>query len=143
MGSHLIEVAEAVKVQLNATTFSQSFTAVRKALVHPELKDLATGLNVFVVPAAERSITSGRKTTQHEYDVAIGIAQKVESEENAVIDPLTLLGEEVHDFFRFETLTGRSERWTKGQIVPYVPAAVREQNLFLSTITLTFTGTRE
>ena len=143
MGSHLIEIAEAVKVQLNATTFSQSFTAVRKAAVHPDLKDVTDTLSVFVVPAAERGTTSGRKTTGHEYDVAIGIAQKVASEENAVIDPLTLLAEEIGDAFRFEALTGRDERWVRGQVVPYVVAALREQNAFLSTVTLTFTGTRE
>ena len=141
-GSSLIEVAEAVKVQLNATTFSQSFTAVRKSSVHPDLKDLADGLNVFVVPVAERSASSGRKTTQHEYDVAIGIAQHVTSDANSVIDPLTLLSEEISDFLRFETLTGRSERWIKGQIVPYMTTAIREQNLFLCTITMTFIGTR-
>lgn len=143
MGSHLIEVAEAVKVQLNATTFSQSFTAVRKACVHPELKDLGTDINVFVVPITERSVSGGRKTTQHEYDIAIGISKHVASEANDVVDPLTLLGEEINDFLRFEALTGRTERWTKGQITPYLPSALREQNAFLSTIVMTFVGTRE
>lgn len=141
-GSTLIEVAESVKTALNATSFVTAFTAVRKAFVHPKLEDITADLAVYVVPFAERSEKASRNSKECEYDVMIGVAQKVVDYENSTVDPLTLLCEQIGDYFDTNTFPDRDERWIKSEVQPYSPQHLHEQNTFLSTIKLTFLGTR-
>lgn len=145
-GSTLIEVTEAVKVQLGTASLLLAFTAVRVPLHKPDIKDATDEMVIRVMPIADRGEIGSRTSTEHEYDVLLGLMQKVTDNTNATIDPLTLFTEQVADVFRMtgldEGITGRKERWVKQEMQPYSPQHLDEDNVFLGTVKLTFTGTR-
>lgn len=144
MGSHLIEIAEAVKGDLDAGSFSLAFEPERKAYVKTDLRELPEGtLYVWVVPFAERKEIGTRGTREVEYDVLVGVVQRLATETNAAIDPLTLLVQEIDDYFDARSLGGREEEWIASEMQAYSQKHLDEQKVFFGTVKLTFTGTRE
>lgn len=140
--SALIEIADAVVAELNATSFSLPFTAQRVYVPSFSAQELGT-LKVVVVPRAEEGTIANRSTTQHEYTVDVGILKKIAQPTPAEIDPLMLLAQEIGDHFRFRTPSGRSERWVKTEVrTPYSPEHVEQQRQFLTVLGITFTGLR-
>lgn len=140
--SALIEIADAVVAELNAAAFSQPFTAQRVYVPNFSAQELTT-LKVVIVPRGEEGSIANRSATQHEYTVDIGILKKVAQPTPDQIDPLMLLAQEIGDYFRFRTLSGRTERWLKTEVrTPYSPEHVEQQRQFLAVLSLTFTGLR-
>ena len=99
----ITDIAEAVVVELNAGTFSQTFTAERAFLPVFELSDLKN-VRVTVVPKGVTIIPGGRAHNQHDYAIDVAVQKKLDVADNAEIDPLMTLVDEIADFFRLKRL---------------------------------------
>lgn len=99
MDATLVLVADAVLEELQTHTFSQSFTAERVYLPRHTPKELKD-LHVTVVPAGWQSDYQSRNTTLRNCTIQVGLQKKLTSEDNAEIDPLVALAQEIEDRFR-------------------------------------------
>lgn len=133
------DIAEAVKNELNAQAFSLPFTAERHYLPLfelPEMKDL----HVTVVPNGITVAALGRDRAQYDCKVDVAVQKKLEGVENAEIDALMALVEEIAERFNRKRLLGMSEAaWVRTENVPiYSHEHLSELRQFTSVITLTF-----
>jgi len=134
-----VQIAEAVKDDLNAETFSQAFTSVRKYLPVYDLKEMKT-LHVTVVPKALAKIVAGRKEITEGYTVDVAVQKKVKVDDAAAVDPLMLLVEEIADFCMFHHPAGYpSAVCIKAENEPaWSYEHMKEFRQFTSVLTLTF-----
>lgn len=135
--SVIVDIAEAVKTELNGHEFSQEFTAQR--LYRPifdlvEMKDL----HVTVVPKGVTVSIAGRDRAQHDVQVDVAVQKKVA--DDAESDTLMGLVEEIADFFRFRRLAQYPQAvWVGIENVPvFAPEHLEQMNQFTSVLTLTF-----
>jgi len=137
--SLVIDIADAVADELNAGTFSQTFIAERLYRPDFELAEMKT-LHVSVVPKG--IATSALSRGQNLYDVSIDVAiqKKLAAENEAEIDPLMALVEELADFFRLRRLTAvPAAVWLKTENLPvYAMEHLEQKKLFTSVLTFTF-----
>lgn len=103
MAATEVRLARAVVDELNddARNWSQAFTATRRWLpVYSDPAALA-GLKVDVTPMTLASEKLGRANNQFEFNVAICIQRMVEMDgtEDAQVDALSRLAEQVHRFY--------------------------------------------
>lgn len=130
------DIAEAVVAALNGHTFSQPFTAqraFRPVFDLAEMKDL----HVTVVPKGVELSTAGRGLAQSDVQIDIGVQKKLAAGENAEIDALMGLVQEVAEFVR---ATGRfgDAAWIKTENTPiYSQEHLGELRQFTSVLTLT------
>lgn len=130
------DIAEAVVAALNGHTFSQPFTAqraFRPVFDLAEMKDL----HVTVVPKGVELFTAGRGLAQSDVQIDIGIQKKLAAGDNAEIDALMGLVQEVAEFVR---ATGRfgDAAWIKTENTPiYSQEHLGELRQFTSVLTLT------
>ena len=133
------DIADAVVTELNAHTFSQAFTAQRH---YRPIFDLAEmqDLHVTVVPKGLAIERLDRSRNQHDVQVDIAVQKKCQAADNAELDPLTALVEEIADFFRLRRLTVCPEAvWIRTENAPiYAPEHLDELRQFTSVLTLTF-----
>ena len=136
--SVVVDVSEAVVGDLNAGSFSQSFTAERHYLPLYDLKALKT-LRVTVVPSGNAIEAKARRTAQHDVEIDVAVQQKLADTDNAAVDPLMTLVEEIADHFRFKRLTAPDAVWVKTENEPvYAQEHLDEYRVFTSLLTLTF-----
>lgn len=105
--SELVQISDAVVTELNAVKtppWGLVFTAVRKWHPISKPEDLQT-LKVTVVPFKEVEEPLSRDKDYYTYTVHVLIQQRFGDEENATIDPLDKLAEDVEDFFKLRSLT--------------------------------------
>ena len=135
----ITQVAEAVIAELNGTTFSQPFTAVRSYLPRSDLADLKT-LKVTVVPSGLTVVTASRGQTQQDVAIDIAVQQKLTGEDNTDLDPLLALAEEMAAHFRGKRLASFSDVvWVKTEFKAiYAPDHIDQLRAFTSVVTLTF-----
>ena len=138
----IIDIADAVAATLNdpgEPSFSQSFTAERKALPAFELADLA-GLHVTVVPKAVEITGASRSLSQHDVQIDVGVQQKVGSELEADVAALCGLVEEIAAFLRRRPLGSvAGAAWVRSANEPvYSPEHLAEKRLFTSVLTVTY-----
>ena len=130
------DIAEAVVAALNGHTFSQPFTAqraFRPVFDLAEMKDL----HVTVVPKGVELSTAGRGLAQSDMQIDIGVQKKLAAGDNAEIDTLIGLVQEVAEFIR---ATGRfgDAAWIKTENTPiYSAEHLGELRQFTSVLTLT------
>lgn len=130
------DIAEAVVAALNGHTFSQPFTAqraFRPVFDLAEMKDL----HVTVVPKGVELSTAGRGLAQSDVQIDIGVQKKLAAGDNAEIDALIGLVQEVAEFVR---ATGRfgDAAWVKTENTPiYSQEHLGELRQFTSVLTLT------
>lgn len=130
------DIAEAVAAAMNGHTFSQPFTAqraFRPVFDLAEMKDL----HVTVVPKGVELSTAGRGLAQSDVQIDIGVQKKLAAGENAEIDALMGLVQEVAEFVR---ATGRfgDAAWIKTENTPiYSQEHLGELRQFTSVLTLT------
>jgi len=133
------DIADAVVQELNGHTFSQALTAVRH---YRPIFDLAQmqDLHVTVVPKGLAIERLDRSRNQHDVQVDIAVQKKCQAADNAELDPLMALVEEIADFFRLRRLTAWPEAvWIRTENVPiYAPEHLDELRQFTSVLTLTF-----
>ncbi len=135
----ITEIADAVVAELNAATFSQAVTAERHYLPQFELPEMKT-LHVTVVPKGIALGSSDRARGQGDYSVDVAVQKKFETGDNAELDPLTALVEEIADHFRGRRLASYpNAAWLKTeQAVLYAPEHIDELRQFTSVLTLTY-----
>ena len=147
MASQATQIAEAVKVEMNATTFTLAFTSVRLYLPLFDFHQM-DDLHVTV---ASNSTTSelvardGSVEEVHQVDVAV---QKrlagnpaAEATNGTELDALVELAEDIGQHFRVAgALPGfTSARYAGHAVQPlYDPGLLKTQKLFTSVITLNF-----
>ena len=134
--SVIVDIADAVVLELNGHVFAQGFTATRAYLPRHELKAL-DGLKVTVVP---RSIATEPLTRAREskvVEIHVGIQQACSLDDIEALDALMDLVEEVREFLRLRHLT--NAKWLAIENAPvYDPGHLREKNVFTSLITVTY-----
>ncbi len=136
--SVVVAIGDAVVTDLNAGSFSQSFTAERNYLPLYELSDLKT-LRVTVVPNATAMETKARNASQHDVDIDIAVQQKLTKTDNTTIDPLMALVEEIADHFRFKRFSSPSAIWIRTENEPvFAQEHLDQYRVFTSLLTLTF-----
>ena len=135
----ITQVAEAVIAELNGATFSQPFTAVRSFLPRSDLAELKT-LKVTVVPSGLTVVTASRGQSQQDVAIDVAVQQKLSGENNADLDPLLALAEEMAAHFRGQRLTQFPNAiWVKTEFKTiYAPDHIDQLRTFTSVLTLTF-----
>ena len=100
----ITQIADAVVAELNAATFSQPVTATRAYVPRFELPELKT-LTVTVVPSSASVTAAAHGAAQQDVAIDIAVQQKLDSEQNAALDPLLALAEEIAEHFRGKRLS--------------------------------------
>lgn len=136
----IIEIADAMVAELNAATFTQSFTAERG--YHPvlELPDLKV-LKVSIIPKTKTAAAGTRSASQNDYQIDLAVQKKLGAEAKAESDALMLLVQEITDHLRGKRLAGVA--WLSSQNDPiFVPEHMEQFRQFTSVLTLTYRATR-
>ena len=135
----IIDIADAVAAALNdpgEPGFSQSFTAVRKALPAFDLADLA-GLHVTVVPKGVEVTGATRSLSQHDYQIDVGVQRKLGSDLEAETAAMLALVDEIAAFLGRRAMAGAA--WVRSVNEPvYSPEHLAEKRLFTSVLTITY-----
>lgn len=134
----ILDIADAVVADLNATTFGQPLTAVRHYVPRFELAEM-TALHVSVVPKGLTSTSLDRSRDAFEYQIDVAVQQKVDPS-NPNLDALMELVEQIADHFRTRSLTSfPGARCTEAKNDPiYASDHLTELGEFTSILTLTF-----
>lgn len=137
----IIDLADAIVTGLNATVFSQTFTATRGYLPTFDLPDLDE-LTVTVVPKEDEAKLDTRNQSTHEYSIDIGIQKKPATIANESLDPLMLLTQEIADCFLFNQQPAGATLLSPTIRILYLPEHLHKLRQFTAVITLTFRGWR-
>ena len=135
----IIDIAEAVKDELNGGTFSQTFTAERHYQPVFELKDMKT-LHVTVVPKDIEMQLATRNSSQHDCRIDVAVQKKLEISDLAEIDEMMGLVEEVITFLSRRKLASvPNALWIKTANEPiYATEHMEQFRQFTSILTLTY-----
>lgn len=134
----IIDIADSVVAQLNATAFSQPVAAARHYAPQFELAQM-TALHVSVVPRGINSSSLDRSRDSFEYQIDLAVQQKVDPS-NPPLDALMTLTEEIADRFRTGSLASYpAARCTEVKNEPvFALEHLTELGQFTSVLTLTF-----
>ena len=137
--SKIIDIAEAVKEELNGGTFSQAFTAQRHYQPVFELKDMKD-LHVSIVPKDIEMQLATRNTSQHDCRIDVAVQKKVTVGDLAQLDQLMGLVEEIINFLARRKLSSvPNALWIKTANEPIYAAEHLEQfGQFTSIVTVTY-----
>ena len=136
--SVVVAVADAVVDELNAGTFGQPFTAERNYLPCYELEDIKN-LRVTVVPKTVAIQIKDRSSTQDDVEIDIAVQQKLTTADNAEIDPLLALVQEIADYLRFKRFSPPDAIWVGTRNEPvYAQEHLDRFRVFTSLLTLTY-----
>lgn len=139
----VIEIAEAVRQELIAASFSQPLAAVRRYVPVYELADMDL-LHVTVVPKdTELELADRSGLIEQDCRLDIGIQQRVDPDKLEQVDALMGLVEEVADHFsgwRLETPPARCVHIENRPL--YDPVHLDQLRQLTSVLTLTFRATR-
>ena len=137
--SNVANIADSIVAELNAGSFSQSFTAERHYRPLFDLADMKT-LRVSVVPRGQIVNPGSRTRNAFDYSVDVAVQKKLDAGDNAEFDPLLSLVEEVADHFRLKRLASFPEAiWIRTANEPiYATEHLDELRQFTSVLTLTY-----
>ncbi len=134
--AQITDIVDAVVAALNGQTFSQPFTAARAyrpAFDLQEMKDL----HVTVVPKGVELASAGRGLAQSDVQIDIGVQQKLAAGDDAKVDALVRLVQEIAEFVRATRQFGDAV-WVRTENTPiYSPEHLGELRQFTSVLTLT------
>ena len=135
----IIDIAEAVKDELNGGSFSQAFTAERHYQPTFDLQDMKT-LHVTVVPKDIEMQLATRNTSQHDCRIDVAIQKKLTAGDLAEIDELMGLVEEIISFLSRRKLSSvPNALWIKTANEPiYATEHMEQFRQFTSILTLTY-----
>ena len=142
MAADIINVADAIVTELNATTLSQSFTSERGYLPTFDLAEM-NELKVTVVPKEDDGKLDTRTASTHDYAIDIGVQKKPPAIENTDLDPLMLLVQEIADHFLFGQQAAGATLIAPTVRILYLQEHLQKLRQFTSVITLTFRGWRQ
>jgi hypothetical protein len=139
-----VEIADAMVTALNAAQLSEAFEAKRYYLPEFDLKEMNT-LHVSVVPAELDEEIADRSRDRAEYKIHVAVQKRVASNDppgfdEAAIDGLMQLVQEIDDLFRHKPLAGYTQAgWAKTENKPiYDPKHLKENSQFTSLLVFTF-----
>jgi hypothetical protein len=135
----ITDIADAIVAELNGHAFSEELTAVRFYRPVFDLGEMSD-LHVSVVPKGVIIERADRTTNQEEYAVDVAVQKKFHAGDNAELDALMSLVEEVAGFFRFRRLvTYPIACWVRTENAPvFSPGHLEEFRQFTSVLTLTY-----
>jgi hypothetical protein len=135
----ITDIADAIVAELNGATFSQPVTAVRSYLPQYDLTEMQT-LHVTVVPKGVVLGSADRSRGQGDYSIDVAVQRKFAAGDNADLDGLTNLVEEIINHFRGRRLDSYPDAaWLKTeQTVLYAPEHMAELRQFTSIVTFTY-----
>lgn len=138
----IMDIADAVVTELNGApegTFREAFTAQRLYQPVFDLAEMKT-LHVTVVPNAVDLQAAGRDLMQEDHAIDVAIQKKLDSGDNAEIDALMDLVQDVADFFKLRRLTAYPAAvWSKTENKPvFYPNHIEQMRQFTSVLTITF-----
>lgn len=135
----ITDIADAIVAELNGATFSQPVTAVRSYLPQYDLTEMQT-LHVTVVPKGVVLGSADRSRSQGDYSIDVAVQRKFAAGDNADLDGLTNLVEEIINHFRGRRLDSYpNAAWLKSeQTVLYAPEHMAELRQFTSIVTFTY-----
>ena len=137
------QVADAVRDELAAGTFSVPFKAIR-AFRHDQTLPEGKELRVSVVPNAVTVTPAARGVCSYGMEIYVAVSKKVDRATPDVIDPLLGLVEEIVDFFRLRRLEKYpAALWVGIEVKPMVSSEHLEQlKQFTSLVCLSFRCTK-
>ena len=142
MPAAIVQLADAVVADLNATTFSQPFTAQRSYLPRWKLEELAT-IRVTVVPKDDVGERASRAQWQEDYQLDVAIQQRLGANETAQMDALVLLGQELADYFKSRNPAGDLATLVAVAFAPlFDPDHLEKHKTLTTVLNLTFRGWR-
>lgn len=142
MPAAIVQLADAVVADLNAATFSQSFTAQRSFLPRWKLEELAT-IRVTVVPKDDVGERASRAQWQEDYQLDVAIQQRLGANETAQMDALVLLGQELADYFKSRNPAGDLATLVAVAFAPlFDPDHLEKHKTLTTVLNLTFRGWR-
>jgi hypothetical protein len=132
-------IAEALVADLNATAFSEPFTAHRAYLPIVELAQM-DALHVTVVVAGRTVQPISRQWLQVDHRLEVAVQQRLGGDGPAACDPLLDLVEEIADHVAGHRLAGAPDAaWVKTEHGPLVdPGHLNELRQFTSLLALTY-----
>jgi hypothetical protein len=135
----ITDIADAIVAELNGATFRQPVTAVRHYLPRFDLPEMHN-LQVTVVPKGVVLASGDRSRGQGDYSLDVAVQQKIATGDNAELDALTDLTEEIANHFRGRRLGSFPDAiWIKTeQTVLYAQEHLAELRQFTSVLTLTY-----
>ena len=136
----ILTLADTVVTALNAAQFVLPVQAQRGYLPTFELPEM-NRLQVTVVPRQDDGRLDTRESSVHEYQLDVGVQQKPETLDNAHLDPLVLLTQQIADHFRFGRVAQSSLVSPKVRIL-YLQDHLQKFHQFTAVVTLTFKGSR-
>lgn len=135
----ITDIADAIVAELNGATFIQPVTAVRSYLPQYDLTEMQS-LHVTVVPKGIVLGSADRSRSQGDYSIDVAVQRKFAAGDNADLDGLTNLVEEIINHFRGRRLDSYPDAaWLKTeQTVLYAPEHMAELRQFTSIVTFTY-----
>lgn len=141
MPSVVVQIAEAVRAELEDATFSLPFSLRRAYSPTYDLKSME-GVQITVVPEGNQISNADRGRFANAVSIDVAVQRKVASDEPAVVDPLMDLMQEVIDYLkahrRLAAFPDASFTRADAKAI-YSPAHVAEKRLFTSVTTFTYT----
>jgi len=132
----IADIADAVVAELNAGSFSVPLTAERLYRPDFELPDMKD-LHVSVVPHGLEMSTAGRALSQHDVQIDLAVQKKLDAADNAEIDALMGLVDELAEFLRTKRQFGDAV-WVRTENSPvYSQEHLGELRQFTSVLTAT------
>lgn len=135
----ILDIADAVVAELNAAALSQPISAQRLYLPQFKLTEMQS-LHVTIVPKGVVYGMADRSRGQGDYSLDLAVQRKFASGNNAELDPLTNLVEEIVDYLRGRRLaTYPNAAWLKTeQSLLYASEHIEELRQFTSLLTFTY-----
>ena len=146
MSNLAIDIAQAVAVELNAGTFSESFTAAWRPYVKFSLQsgDLDS-MQVSVAVKARTSVQYSREVSQNDVSIMVGVQKKVGKDRDTDIVTLCDLVEEVIDHIGGRKLTDMPyAQFVSIENDPiYDSVQLIEDGVFTSILTIVYMAMKE
>lgn len=135
----ILQIADSVTAQLNTADLSHSISADRLYVPNFDLENMKE-LRVSVVPRELIILAHDRATCKYNARIDVAVQQKFEHGNNAEIDPLVALVEQIADLFRLKRLDSMPEARCTQVEHPVIYSAEHWEQLrqFTSLLTLTF-----
>jgi hypothetical protein len=135
----VLQVADSVVAQLNASEFDHEFEAERLYVPNFDLEDMKE-LRVSVVPRDVELLPHDRAHNKYHCRVDVAVQKKFNTGTNEEIDPLVDLVEKIADEFRLKRLASfQAARCVKAEHnVLYSSEHWEQLRQFTSLLTLTF-----
>ena len=132
--SVIVEIADAVAAAINDGTYSEAVNAERAYRPSFDLEELGE-LQVTVVPRSVNTANLARQQSQVDCTVDVGLQQRVDAGDDARLDALLDLAEEIGDHLRHKRLAGYPQAaWVSIEHEPVVAAEHLDERSTLTTV---------